>query len=1171
LRQLEARDALVAGDDISQAKDKEPLVPSMTSDRLRLPASFIASLMLLLVVAAALPSNLPGGSIARSSAPMTAAPAPERPALPPATNGRTSAVIALDAPGVLARWRAAGAPALGGDAASVAAAARSEAARLRAWMAEVDAALGPLERAVERAGGRVVGRYRVAAVGLRVHAASNVLSLLAEVPGVAFVEAGPQVRPLLSRSAPAVGAETVAGLMGWDGAGSVVAVIDTGIDYTHAALGGPGSAAAYAAAAAGAERIDDDWQGTRLFPNERVIGGYDFAGPNYTSPAHCPPEEERRGRCTSTPHPDDDPLDAHGHGTHVSAIAAGAGGGGVAPGVAPGARLVALKLYGPPSGGLFADESVDGLIDAIEWLAAANLGLETRGVVPEHVDVANISLGEPWAQGSRLFDAAVEAATDAGVTIVASAGNDRDVPFILGAPGSSPRVLSVAGTSSPAAEPAMRVSLAQRNFLLPVFELLGAPRLDVVGRIGGAAVAVGTGCPGATLAASPEGAVAVVEPGACPADVAVAAVEAAGARAVLLLDVVEPSLLGVDPTQRAIPVLGLRPVHAALLRDAMVREAGAGGADPGVGLELDGGLRVTDPATGTSLAGFSSRGPARSGALKPDLAAPGASIASAAMGSGAGAKRLSGTSMSAPHVAGAAAILRQASRERGDSLGAIDLAALMMTRARPDLEVGVLPAPVARQGAGRLDLVRAVGAPLLVRAGAVASLDLGAPALPEARTVSRTVQVTNLSGEARSILLRARPRDPGAAGLRVLPPTEPVTIAAGSSISLAVGFAFDPASLPPWPYRDADPTFTIDPADLDRLERDGWLEIFDARALVTAEEDPSAPRPAPLAGLPYRALPRAASAVRLSWSPGLLQSTNDGAAAGQVMLFDVHEADAAEPALRHELDLARFGARLTRRAEGAGTPDTLELAFVRHETAALPHTTVLAAFLDLDQDGRIDWRVAAGPEAAITGSGSERRMGVAAVRWDAEADAPAENPRAIARWPATLHGRVATFAVPLATFGMESAPTKLALYGAAYGLDETWWGAPNVDWVPDASIEDGNLDAGDEASGPPLPEDWLRLEASATRALPVLGERPPGDRSVELVRAVCRSSAPDGLGTVLALLPDNPADPLGGAPGQVAVLTGADTRLSGAPVPELPLALRLPCRAWLPWGFAPAR
>jgi hypothetical protein len=433
------------------------------------------------------------------------------------------------------------------------------------------------------------------------------------------------------------------------------------------------------------------------------------------------------------------------------------------------------------------------------------------------------------------------------------------------------------------------------------------------------------------------------------------------------------------------------------------------------------------------------------------------------------------------------------------------------------------------------------------------------------------LQVTNLSDEAWSIILRARPRDPDAAGMRVLPPTEPVTIAVGAAITLSIGFAFDPAQLPPWPYRDTDPTYTIEPAELDRLERDGWLEIFDARALARADEDPVAPRPAPLAGLPYRALPRAASAVRLSWSPGLLQSTNDGAASGQVLLFDAHKADSAEPALRHELDLARLGARLTRRAEGAGPPDTLELAFVRHETAVLPHTTVLAAFLDLDQDGRIDWRVAAGPEAAITGSGSERRMGVAAVRWDAEADAPAENPRAIARWPVTLHGRVATFAVPLATFGMESAPTKIALYGAAYGLDETWWDAPNVDWVPDGLIEDGGGEAGDEASGPPPPEDWLQLDASATGALPELGERPPGDRSVELVRAVCRSSAPDGAGTVLALLPDNPADPLTGEPGQVALLTGADTWLPGAPVPELPIALRLPCRAWLPWGFAPAR
>jgi hypothetical protein len=63
----------------------------------------------------------------------------------------------------------------------------------------------------------------------------------------------------------------------------------------------------------------------------------------------------------------------------------------------------------------------------------------------------------------------------------------------------------------------------------------------------------------------------------------------------------------------------------------------------------------------TRFASFSSAGPRTSdSAAKPDITAPGVSIFSTAVGSGAGGEILSGTSMASPHVAGAAALTRQA-------------------------------------------------------------------------------------------------------------------------------------------------------------------------------------------------------------------------------------------------------------------------------------------------------------------------------------------------------------------------------------------------------------------------------------------------------------------------------------------------------------------------------
>ncbi len=1080
----------------------------------------------------------------------------------PAGTIRDSALVRLDVPGVLERWRAStGRAGLGGDARSVAEAARRDRRALAAYRQQVAESVDRAARAVEQHGAQVVGRYHVVAAGLRVHGTAAQVRAIEHIPGVAFVEPGPRVAPALERSVPSVGAERVRGLYGWDGAGSVVAVVDTGIDYTHADLGGPGTAAAYAAAAGAAERIDDRWQGELLFPNAKVVGGYDFVGPNYTSPAHCPPALEAAGRCTSTPHPDDDPLDGHGHGTHVAGIAAGAGSAGVPAGVAPGASLVALKLYGPPAGGVFADESVDGLVDAIEWCVAANLGLETRGVVPEFVDVVNISLGEPWAQGSKLFDAAVEAATDAGVTLVATAGNQRDIPYILGAPGSSPRVLSVAGSTTPPDQAALRVlpSDGGAGWRVPI-ELgpLSAP-LAAASPLEAPATIAGRACPGDGLTAGMlDGAVALIEGGGCPTMAKAIAARDAGALAVIVRsarnDDAGPDLSG-DSGVVGIPVVGVRAEIGRELFQAI-------GVTAPPRFRLDETLRVPDPAHGAALASFSARGPSRAGALKPDLAAPGSSITSADRGSGDGQRRLSGTSMSAPHVAGAAAVLRQASREGGEVLAALDLAAMLMSSARPDLAAGSLRAPVARQGAGRLDLARAVSARLGVRVGAIASIDLGAPALTGSRTITRVLELTNRGATELAVHVRNAPRDPNAAGLALRPIDAPIRLAPGASGTVPVAFELDPAALPAWPFDPSGGPASIEAGLMDRFVRDGWLELHDAAVGAAPPTDTL-----PAAVVPYRALPRAASALRLAWSPGLLQWQNDGAMAGRALLFDGNRLDPDEPDLRAEADLEGVGARFERRAEGTGPPDTLALAFIRHESAVLPHTTLLAAFLDLDGDGAVDWRIAAGPEAAVAGSGSDRRLGVAAVRWDPERDEAAGAPIAVAPWPATLHARVALVRVPLSVFG-EQTPSSLALYASAEGLDETWWRAPAVDLVPDDALA--------TTSG------WLTIAASATARLDGPGVVAPNASGAVVAPAQCRDDAasrPSGdegpeagndrepNATVLAVFPDNPADPERGEPGSWALLTGTDARLIGAPIPEL--GLPRPCRAYLPWGGVP--
>ena len=105
------------------------------------------------------------------------------------------------------------------------------------------------ESAVKANGGQVLGTYQAAYNGIKVRIAANKLNSLRAIPNVVGIHRIQLMTPDNIHGVPLIGAPAVwDGLNGLHGEGVKIAVIDTGIDWTHADFGGPGTPAAYTTA-----------------------------------------------------------------------------------------------------------------------------------------------------------------------------------------------------------------------------------------------------------------------------------------------------------------------------------------------------------------------------------------------------------------------------------------------------------------------------------------------------------------------------------------------------------------------------------------------------------------------------------------------------------------------------------------------------------------------------------------------------------------------------------------------------------------------------------------------------------------------------------------------------------------------------------------------------------
>ncbi|WP_214410042.1 S8 family peptidase [Sphaerisporangium fuscum] len=214
-------------------------------------------------------------------------------------------------------------------------------------------------------------------------------------------------------------------------------------------------------------------------------------------------------------------------------------------------------------------------------------------------------------------------------------------------------------------------------------------------------------------------------------------------------DIVNMSLGGPEPggpLTEAVDELTRR--YGALF----VVAAGNRGCDACVGSPGDAASALTVGAVDGSdrLADFSSRGPAADFSVKPDVTAPGVGIVAArASGTSLGEPvdasytKLSGTSMATPHVAGAAALLRQAR----PGIRAGELKAVLMGSAERQDDT-----TVDQQGAGRVDVAAALADPVAASAG---SLDFGRVTSSPGDPAVRKLTYRNLGGSPVQLALRS--------------------------------------------------------------------------------------------------------------------------------------------------------------------------------------------------------------------------------------------------------------------------------------------------------------------------------------------------------------------------------------------------------------------------------
>ncbi|MES2210332.1 MAG: S8 family serine peptidase [Chloroflexota bacterium] len=692
-----------------------------------------------------------------------------------------------------------------------------------------------VEASIKRLGGKVLDDYQYAYNGIKVQTSASKLAALAALPGVTGIRALRTYKLDNVNAVPYIGVPGVWQFSGETGAGQTIAVIDTGIDYTHANFGGPGTPEAYST-------NDPTVIETGTFPTAKVIAGYDFAGNAYNA-----------NIATSVPAPDADPLDCNSHGTHVAGTAAGQGVKAdhstytgpydgttfadpaaftVAPGVAPQASLVALKVFG-------CEGSTNLVVDALEWVA------EYNATHADGIDVVNMSLGSEFGAADDPDAIATDNLVKTGVVVVASAGNSGPLSYITGSPAAATQAISVAALDAFPSIPMALVDLPDPATDIPGNNQNAYPLLPFSGTLHVLADGSGgvkLGCDLDDFDAASAGAIVAVKRGDCAFVDKLANAAEAGATGVIVINRDNtapgdlPTFIGYNPEFFTGPMIGVdKTAQPSLL------------ANEGAAISLNPNGSTPNP-TFKKNADFSSGGP-RYGdsAMKPDVSAPGVNLLSSLNGSGWNGTTFSGTSMASPMTAGTAALVRQA---HPDWSPLKVKAALVNTADSGTGSIVGYDPRIAGSGVIQANLaVDTVG--LATTSDGTASLSFGYEQIDGNYSETKKITIQNTSGSAIRYNLSAT------SSLVSINPSS-VTVGANSSKTVKVTARLSRAQAAALPT--ADQFFSGDFGD-----------VNDFAGAVVAVPTTAADGVFPLR-VPYLLVPRGLSDVKASLGKGLDES-----------------------------------------------------------------------------------------------------------------------------------------------------------------------------------------------------------------------------------------------------------------------------------------------------------